>query len=243
MKDLIIPSYEFLRSVLKDDASVVSAIRRCTWLLKQDLGKNLRPNVELLQSYAVPDDRIAVILRFHPRAMLQSADGFRMVVEEVKEMGFEPVKSHFITACQVKCGLSKTMWVRKWDCFKKWGWSDDEILAAFMKQPNIMAVSEKKVDRVMDFLVNKMRWDISKVTCCPIVVMHSLENWTVPRCLIIQFLLSKGLETEDFPLNRVIVSTESRFQDNYVEKYSAEFPELLEMYENIKKNNTKEKVT
>ncbi|KAL1830658.1 hypothetical protein DCAR_0100589 [Daucus carota subsp. sativus] len=233
MYNLIIPSFEFLRSVLKDDASVIYAVRRCTWLLKLDLGKFLRPNIELLRSYGVPNDRIAAMLRLHPRGMLLNADGFRMVVEEVTEMGFEPVKSQFVKACQVKLGLSETMWKRKWDCFKKWGWSDDEIRSAFMKQPSIMAVSEKKVEKVMEFLVNKMRWEISKVASCPAVIMHSLENWTKPRCLLIQFLLSKGAIKKDFPLSTVIVSIESRFVKNYVKKYCAEFPEVLELYASL----------
>ncbi|XP_074347612.1 uncharacterized protein LOC141686477 [Apium graveolens] len=238
MTNFIIPSYEFLRSVLKDDASVVYAVRKWTWLLKQDLGKKLRPNVELLRNYGVPDDRIAGILRFRARTMTQAR--FGMVVKEVREMGFEPAKNHFITACVVKCQLSKTMWERKWNCFKKWGWSDDEILSAFLKQPKIMEVSENKVERVMEFLVNKMRWEMSKIFSCSTIVKHSLENRTVPRCLIIQFLLSKGLVKKDFSLSSVVVSTETRFVEKYVDKYCAEFPELLELYASLRKQ---EKVT
>ncbi|XP_074343597.1 transcription termination factor MTERF15, mitochondrial-like [Apium graveolens] len=241
MKDVIVPSYEYLKSILKDDASVVDAIRRCTWLLKQDVEKRLRPNVELLRSYGVPDSRIAGMLRLHGRSMMQVR--FRMVVEEVREMGFKPAKSHFMTACQVKCELSKTTWERKWNCYKKWGWSDDEILTAFTRQPYILAASQDKVERVMELLVNKMRWEISKFSCCPTIFMHSLENRTVPRCLIIQFLLSKGLIKKDFCLNSVIGSTESLFVKYYVEKYCAECPELLELYASLRKNKVQTKVT
>ncbi|XP_017244471.1 uncharacterized protein LOC108216266 [Daucus carota subsp. sativus] len=233
VNDLIIPSYEFLKSVLKDEASLIGAVRRCTWLLTQDLEKSLRPNVELLRSYGVRNDRIAGMLRLRPRALMQNADGFKMVVEEVWEMGFDPVKSHFIIACQVKFGLSKTMWKMKWDYFKKWGWSDNEIRSALMKQPKIMSVSQKKVEKVMDFLVNDMRWEISKVASCPTVVMHSLENWTKPRCWLVQFLLSKGAVKKDFPFSTVIASVESRFVKNYVKKYCAEFPEVLELYASL----------
>ncbi|KAL1830656.1 hypothetical protein ACET3Z_000307 [Daucus carota] len=165
--------------------------------------------------------------------MMQNADVFKMVVEEVWEMGFDPVKSHFISACQVKFGLSEAMWKRKWDCFKKWGWSDNAIHSALMKQPNIMAVSQKKVEKVMDFLVNEMKWEILKVASCPNVVMHSFENWTKPRCLLIQFLLSKGAVKKDFALTTVIVSVESQFVEKYVKKYCAEFPEVLELYASL----------
>lgn len=226
----IVPSYEYLKMVLKDNDRVVAAVKRSTWLFKQDIEKNLRPNIEFLRNFGVPDDRIAGMLRVQPRTMIQSVDRFRMVAEEVRDMGFEPAKSRFVTAFHVKNGLRETAWKRKWNRYKKWGWSDDEILSAFMRQPQIMAVSEKKVDRVMDFLVNKMGWKISKISCCPAVVMHSLENWTVPRCLVIKFLLSKGVVSEDFPLSTVIVSLESRFVENFVAKYCAEFPEVLQLY-------------
>ncbi|KAK1393644.1 hypothetical protein POM88_012700 [Heracleum sosnowskyi] len=144
VKKQIIPSYEYLKSVLKDNEGVVAAVKRSTWLFKQDCEKNLRPNVELLRNYGVPDHRIAGMLRIQPRTMMQNVDRFRMVAEEVRDMGFEPQKSQFVTAFHVKNGLRETVWKRKWGCYKKWGWSDDEIRSAFMRQPQILAVSEKK---------------------------------------------------------------------------------------------------
>lgn len=238
MERQIIPSYEYLKSVLKNNESVVTAVKRSTWLFKQDIGKNLTPNIKLLQNYGVPDHRILGLLKNQPRSMLQNVDRFKRLAEVVRGMGFKPGKCHFVTAFHVKNGLSETVWKRKWDLYKKWGWSDNEILSAFMRQPQFMAVSEKKVDGVMDFLVNKMGWKISKISGCPAVVMHSLENWTVPRCLVIHFLLSKGVVPEDFRLSTVIVSLESRFVEKYVDKYCAIFPEVLQLYASKSKEAT-----
>ncbi|KAL8097123.1 hypothetical protein AgCh_030286 [Apium graveolens] len=108
-------------------------------------------------------------------------------------MGFDPGKSHFARAINVWSQLSKETRERKWDVYTIWGWSDDEIVLAFKKHPNIMVTSEEKIQRVMDFLVNKMGWNASQVSSCPHALMHSLEKWTQPRCLVVKFLLSKGV--------------------------------------------------
>ena len=47
--------------------------------------------------------------------------------------------------------MTKSTWDKKVDTYKKWGWTDDEILAAFKKHTWCMMVSEEKMTAVMDF--------------------------------------------------------------------------------------------
>ncbi|KAM7479588.1 hypothetical protein LguiA_027801 [Lonicera macranthoides] len=230
LENQVLPSYKYLKSVLNSNESVAAAIKMSTWLLKQDLQKFLAPNIALLHECGVPSYRILMLLRSQPRAMIKAPDRFREIVEEIKKMGFDPVRSKFMVAIHGLTGFSKLNWEQKCGIYRKWGWSDNEILEAFKKAPSCMAVSEKKINLVMDFFVNKMGWDASDVADSPYAVSYSLENWTVPRCLVVQFLLSKGLIHEN-RLKTVIMADKKRFLKMFVDPYCAEFPKVLTLYE------------
>ncbi|XP_074347557.1 transcription termination factor MTERF8, chloroplastic-like [Apium graveolens] len=231
IKNQIIPCCEFLKSVARDNESFIGIVKRCTWVLKHNFKSNMEPNIGVLRDYGVPEYRIERFLRYQPRALMLDSERFKMIVREILEMGFEPVKSHFLRAFTVVIGLSKETRERKWDMYRKWGWTDDEILSAFRKQPGVLVASEEKVEHLFEFLIKKMGWSASEVWSCPIVIMHSFENWTMPRCFVVQFLLSKGLVLKkDITLSRVIVPMENRFKERYVDKYCLEYPEVLKLY-------------
>ncbi|KAK1393642.1 Transcription termination factor like [Heracleum sosnowskyi] len=230
LENCIVPSCEILKGLFQDRKSVIFVVKKFPRVLKQDLSKSLVPNVELLRLYGVPYSRILEMVKHQPRSFLNGAEKFKIFVGEIREMGFDPGKSHFAGAIYMWSGFSKETRERKWDLYRKLGWSDDEILLAFKKQPHIMITSEEKIERVMDFLVNKMGRDASQVSSCPHVIMHSLENWTMPRCLVVQFLLSKGLVKENLTLNSFIVLKGGKFRERYVDRFCVEFPQVLNLY-------------
>jgi mTERF domain-containing protein len=230
VQNQLLPSYEYLMSILITTENVNSSIKRFPWLLFSDLQKNLAPNIAVLRECGVSNQRISTLLKIHPRTTTQKPDRFIEIINEVKKMGFDPCKSHFVAAIMIMSGMTKSNLEKKKEVFRKWGWLDEEILEAFKKMPNCMATSDKKLEMAMDLLVNKMGWDASEVAKCPHAVMHSLENWTIPRCLVIESLLSKGLFT-DVRLKKVIHPKNNVFLKKYVAPYSAEFPELLTIFE------------
>ncbi|KAK1384712.1 Mitochondrial transcription termination factor family protein [Heracleum sosnowskyi] len=226
----IIPSCELLKSFLKDNASVIVAVKRNARVLRNDLSKTVKPNVELLLNLGVPEYRILVMLRDQTGNLIQPTQKLKAIIEEITELGFRPEKRSFLDAIHLFSGLSKSTRDRKWDLYRQWGWSDDEILSAVRKQPFIMATSEEKIDRVMDFLVNKMGWGVSQVSYRPLTVMHSLENWTMPRCLVVKFLLSKGVLKENLTLSSFIGLSGKKFRERFVDGFSENFPEVITLY-------------
>ena len=71
-------------------------------------------------------------------------------------MGFNPSTMKFAKALHVLQAMSKSTWERKVNVYQKWGLSGDQICLAFRRNTWCMAVSEDKIMRVMEFLVNKM---------------------------------------------------------------------------------------
>lgn len=97
---------------------------------------------------------------------------------------------HFIVAIVAMKSNGKALWKRKVDLYKSWGWSDEQIIAAFTMFPSCMVASEGKISAFMDFLVNNMGWEVAEH---PYLISYSLEKRVLPRAPVIQFLLSNGL--------------------------------------------------
>ncbi|KAK1384706.1 hypothetical protein POM88_022441 [Heracleum sosnowskyi] len=227
----IMPSCELLKSLFNDNASVIVAVKRYPRVLGKDISKTVRPNVEFLLNLGVPEYRILVMLRDQTGNFVQSTEKFKDVIEKIMNWGFDPEKKSFLDAIHMFATLSKSTRDQKWDLYRRWGWSDDEILSAVRKQPFIMTTSEEKIERVMDFLVNEMGWDVQQVSSCPHAIMHSLEKWTIPRCLVVQFLLSKNVLKKNLALISFIKLQEGKFRVRYVDKFCVEFPQVLNLYD------------
>lgn len=163
---------------------------------------------------------------------MQKHEQFKKIVNMVKEMGFDPSKFTFVQAVHAISGKgNNSIWDRCYESYGKWGWSKDEILSAFKKQPNCMLLSEKKITKAMDFLVNKMGWNSKDIARYPAAMLLSLEKRIVPRCLVIQILSSKGLVKKELSLSTIMTPSEECFLERNVIKYEKKVPRLLSVYQ------------
>ncbi|CAL5337840.1 unnamed protein product [Camellia sinensis] len=102
------------------------------------------------------------------------------------------------------------------EVYGKWGWSEEQTIQAFGKNPWCMMASEEKIMAVMDFYVNTMGWESSRIARRPKFVSLSLEKRIVPRCSVVQVLLSKGLiDKKRLRLATLLESTESSFLEKF----------------------------
>ncbi|CAA2979789.1 transcription termination factor MTERF8, chloroplastic-like [Olea europaea var. sylvestris] len=233
LENQIIPNYNYLKSVLLTDEKVAAAVKRTSWIFLEDPGKNLTPNITVLKELNVPQSCIILLLTHFPEAIMQRHDEFRASVSEVLEMGFNPLRSTFVLALHAISGKgNKTIWARCYETYSKLGWSRDDIYTAFRKHPNCMILSEKKITRTMDFLVNKMGWESKMIVSCPMVLFFNLENRIIPRCSTVQVLFSRELiKKKDVKLTTVLLPTEKCFLEKFVTKHEKQVPKLYDFYE------------
>ncbi|KAG5554986.1 hypothetical protein RHGRI_012508 [Rhododendron griersonianum] len=229
----IIPSFEFVKNLIGSEERTLSAIKSVAGRpLLVGLESRMAPNVDTLREVDVPDAKIAFLLTYQARTFITSCERFRQIVEEVKGMGFNPMRVSFVLAVHALSSMSKAVWEKKIEVYKKWDLSEDEILGAFGKYPWFMMVSEDKITRVMDFLVNKMGLESSCVSKRPQLLSLSFEKRTVPRCLVYQALQAKGLiKNPKISFSPMMESPEKRFIAKVVELAKEEAPELLKLYE------------
>ncbi|KAL4571615.1 hypothetical protein LXL04_018378 [Taraxacum kok-saghyz] len=193
LKNHVEPTYNSLRDLLQSNDKTLVAIRRCAWILDWDFQTIVIPNMQFLRDVGVPGSKIFLLLTHMPTVFLTTTDHFKKVVEEVVKIGFDPLKTNFVLAVHAKKSMSKSTWEKKMETYEKWGWSKDQILVAFSTYPWCMLTSVEKIDKVMDYLVNKMGFETSFVLKNPSLISFSLEKRIIPRCLVYKYCLENGL--------------------------------------------------
>lgn len=105
------------------------------------------------------------------------------VVDFVKKMSFDPFRSQFVVAISITIMLltQNFKWDNKFDIYKRWGWSEEEILTAFGKHPLCMMTSNNKIMAVMDFLCEQ--YGLGALYHCSAAnsffIQHGEENYTL----------------------------------------------------------------
>ncbi|KAL5791746.1 hypothetical protein ACOSP7_000340 [Xanthoceras sorbifolium] len=229
--NVLIPNYNFLKSVLLSDENVVKVFRKKSWIFLQDSQKTVSQKLAVFRELGVPESFFPVILTCYTHILLQRTEKFEDNVKKVLNMGFDPRKFVFIHAMQVFTSFCQSTWERKSDVFRRWGWSDDDIMLAFRRSPSFMNASEEKITNGMDFLVNKMGWQSTNITIYPGVFLLSLENRVIPRCLVFKVLQSKGLVKRNMSLGTFLKPSEKLFLDKFVTKHIHIVPQLLDIYQ------------
>ena len=226
----IIPCYDFLKSILHLDKRVVSAFKRSPRIFLEDVNKYIVPKITALQEIGVPESSVVFLITHYSNVVQVKHDKFHEIVKEVMEMGFDPLKMVFIKAIHVLAGMSKPTWEHKMEVYRRWGLSNHEIMLLFRAFPICMSLSEKKIMSTMDFLVNKMGWNLTAITKVPSTLSYSLEKRIIPRCSVAKVLILKGLVKKDMGLGAFLRFTEKKFLDRFVIKYQNHIPQLLNLY-------------
>jgi mTERF domain-containing protein len=234
LKKQLIPCYDFLRSVLLVKEKVLTTLKRSPRAFLYSVTNNMAPNIALLRQLGVPQSAISSLVSNYPAEAFTTHTRFVEAVDEVTEMGFDPLKTVFVHAIQVLLKMSKPKLESKLELYKRWGWSRDMALSAFKRNPICMLLSEEKITKAMDFLVNKIGWLSANIAMNPVVLSFSLEKRIMPRFSVIQILLAKDLVKNDLSLSTILTSNESRFLEKFVIKFEEDIPQLFNVYQDKK---------
>ncbi|KAK1295566.1 hypothetical protein QJS10_CPA16g01109 [Acorus calamus] len=142
----IAPTLEFLRGLIGTQSDVIAAVDHSTLLLRPFYQERLVPNISALREHGVPVSQVSKFIIKYPNMFCMTASTrFREVVAVVHGMGIHPSQYIFIEAVRAMVCLSKSNWDGKFEVYKSFGWSEDEILSLFRGFPLCMMFSEKKI--------------------------------------------------------------------------------------------------
>ncbi|KAK1318664.1 hypothetical protein QJS10_CPB04g00423 [Acorus calamus] len=233
LENQIIPSFKFLEGVIGKQEDVIVSVNRSMDLLHIYSLKRLKLNISYLRDHGVPASHVSKFLLRRPNMFcMVDPDRFRTSLVTIHGMGFNPLSTMFVEAVGTLL-ISKTNWEEKSELYRNLGWSEDDLLSAFKKQPKCMQISEKKIKRGFEFFVGELGCHPSLLSGCPVLLFLDLEKRVIPRCSVLQVLLSKGLIKKDMKWTYALIPSEKRFLERFVTKYEEEVPELMRAYQGM----------
>ncbi|WVY89525.1 hypothetical protein V8G54_035039 [Vigna mungo] len=225
LENCILPTFQLFRRFFPSDLRALTGFVACPYVIDNT---HLASNVERLLDAGVAHVGIRHLLSSRSFVLCFN---LRTLLEEVKLLGFDPLKVTFAVALEAKSTVSKPLWNAKVDVLKKWGWSEDEVLVAFRKDPEMMLCSMEKLDAVTGFWVGRLGWDRSALIAYPSLFKYSFEKRLVPRALVLQHLLSRGLVKKNASISTLFCQSGEEFLKKYVRSFKEETPRLLELYQ------------
>lgn len=231
LENHIIPCIEILRRVLDTDENVLKAIRAGCLVLEYNIEKVLEPNIAILVNHGVPKSLVVKLMLIQPRTLLQSTARLNKIIDEVKKLGFDPTNLLFVLAIRSMAVMSKALWEKKLEAYMNFGLTKDEVYSAFRRQPMFMIVSEQKISKLMDCYVNKLSMEPLIISKHPYLLLFSLEKRILPRCSVLQLLMSNKVITEDFSLTYMFKMTEKQFIERIVKKYEHKVPKVVKAHQ------------
>ncbi|KAA8540701.1 hypothetical protein F0562_024380 [Nyssa sinensis] len=231
LENQIIPSVQFIGRVVGTNENVLKTIKACYRILESNLEKVLEANITILMNHGVPKSKVLKLIMLQPKPLLLRSHRFSDVVNEVVKLGFDPTNLLFVLAVRSMAVMSKSLWERKLEVYCSFGLSEDEIISAFKLQPMCMIVSEKKITKLMGFFLNQLKLKPSAISKNPNLMLLSLEKRIIPRCSVLQLLISKDLINGKISLIHAFKMTEKMFVGKFVSKYEDVIPEVVEAHQ------------
>ncbi|GFQ07306.1 hypothetical protein PHJA_002874700 [Phtheirospermum japonicum] len=229
LKNSIIPSYSDLKTLLQSDERVVHVFTRAPRVICWCWAKMVVSNASMLRERGVPQSVIVSLVMRQPSLLLTNEEKLAVHVNRAVEMGFDVSRSTFVHVVQMFVSLSESTLKHKMEVYRRCGWSESDVIAAFLKYPNCMGLSEKKITATMDFLVNMLGCKPAAIAQCPALLNYNLDKRIIPRCLVAGILKEKGLKNT-ISVTTLLILSEEKFLNRYIVKYEKDVPELLDIY-------------
>ncbi|KAL8104479.1 uncharacterized protein LOC141677196 isoform X2 [Apium graveolens] len=230
LKNHIIPLFTSLKSVTGSDQDAVAAIKRNPFLLSNCISTTFLQNFEFLQKLGVPQIQIVKLITEYGQSIGENHDKLCKVLLKVKDMGFDLSSSYFLDAVRSFSFLSDLAWESRCEMFRSFGFSDDDIIAMAKKHPVIMSYSERRMQELLEFFVQKLQWSATRLSTTPNVLRYSLKRRIIPRCSALQALVSSNCKSKRLMLTYIVTMTESKFLESFVTAYKDEVPEVMDAY-------------
>ncbi|KAH7565867.1 hypothetical protein ACOSQ2_022252 [Xanthoceras sorbifolium] len=230
----LIPRIELIKKILVDDINnetLIKVISRCNWLVSARPESKLLSNIAFLESCGIVGSHLSLLLKRQPRIFIMEDSKVRNHVSRVLDMGFSVDSSLFVHALHTVSGLNVETFLRKLELFRSFGYTKDEYMEMFRRQPMLPTASEKKLKLALEFFLNKIGLEKAALIRAPWCLMLSLEERVIPRYRVMQIVRSKRLLKKKEPsLTSVLNISEKKFLERYVARFRDDTEELLVAY-------------
>ncbi|CAL9117194.1 unnamed protein product [Musa textilis] len=209
---------------------LIKLFKRRQWILGYSIEKRIQPNMEMLRSCGITDQKLGTILKFNPALLTHRAEALRALISRAEGFGVARTSGSFHWILSVLSSISLERFNAQKKLLEAFGWSEADFLDAFRKTPAFLNCSLKNLKMKMEFLVNETGYAPSYIALRPVLLTFSLEKRLIPRYQLMAALKSRGFCAGDPKLLTYMQVPEKKFLERYVIMYKKQFPELIELY-------------
>jgi mTERF domain-containing protein, mitochondrial len=213
-----------------DDVALSKFIMRNHFMLNIDIDRYIVPKMDLLKECGLSDQDIAALFGNGHSCTRRSISYLRSIIDLIENLGVLRGSRSFLAGLKTLSNFNIDTIKKKFEFFKTaYGWSHEEVCAAFGKYPNILAMSEVRVKSNMDFLIREVKIEPSSIASVPILLGYSLKKRLIPRHRVLCILDAKKLK-ERCNLFDACMLPEKTFVERYIEPYKKDAPEVSDAY-------------
>ncbi|KAI0507026.1 hypothetical protein KFK09_013144 [Dendrobium nobile] len=221
---------KFWRGFLGSKENLLHALLRGKRLICSNLDTNIIPKISFLRDCGFLDNQIASMINNNPNFIVMSLDSIKRLKNRAEELGFSYGSGAFCSVMVSLCQISRATMESKLKLLGSFGWSEAEVSSVIRKAPLLLETSEKKMKKMMDFLVKRAGCEPSFVMKHPRLLMFSLERRMVPRQYVLQLLKSKDLIKRKLSFYSFMTISEKKFLEKYILSYGEKMPDLYQVY-------------
>ncbi|KAK9111063.1 hypothetical protein Scep_018582 [Stephania cephalantha] len=192
-------SIGLLKDFVGSNSGVAKVIKRSSWFLSNNLHKSMIPNIDYMKSCGICSTQIGKLLCSVPRLFTFKLDRIKCLVKRVDEMGYDRKSKMFVHAIRVLGSLTEEKWEFKKQVFRGLGWTEDDILFVFRRNPGVFNLSDRKIREIAKYLGDAGGYDSSFLVLHPEMLNYSLEGRIKPRLNVWLVLQSNQLVNGSFP--------------------------------------------
>ncbi|CAL9151466.1 unnamed protein product [Musa hybrid cultivar] len=167
----VLSKIQFWQGTLGSNDLLMKLCKRNRWFLGYSIEKRIQPNIEILRDCGITDQKLSMILRHYPLLITRNAETLKALISRVEGLGVPRTSGMFLLILSVLQSISEENFKAHLEFFKGFGWSEDDFLAAFRKNPTFVRFSLKSLQRKMEFLVNEAGCAPSYVALRPDILL------------------------------------------------------------------------
>lgn len=177
----------------------------------------LKPLLEEFQNLGFSRDEIREEILREPRILGMELGELSRCFQLLRSLKCrEPIKEKIFNGGAFRAGFEVKLRV---DCLCKHGLIRREAFKVLWKEPRLIIYEIEEIEKKIEFLLNRMRFDIGCLVEVPEYLGVNLEKQIIPRYSVIEFLSSKGGLGCDIGLKDLIKLSRLRFYNLYVKPY------------------------
>ncbi|GJN22282.1 hypothetical protein PR202_gb09837 [Eleusine coracana subsp. coracana] len=228
---LMISRLAFYISFLSSYEKVHAVLRRSYYFLNQDVERVVKPNITFLQQYGMTDCDIGKLFKLAPGMIILEPERVKEIVSCAEKIGIPRDSSMFKHALASIYNISPgRVNSRSNLLMKTLGCSEAELGMAVRKFPYILNSTEDRLSRSVDFLVRKVGLEPNYIAHRPSLLARSMTRRLVPRHFILETLKAKGLMKKDKDFFTVVIKSEKKFHNMFLDPYKESVPGFADAY-------------